>query len=62
MPAQPKPKKVGRPVLPKGYAKAKFLRIRVTPDELRTIETAAKSKKLSLSEWIRGTLSGAIGR
>jgi predicted HicB family RNase H-like nuclease len=32
------------------------LRIRVTPEELRTIEASAKANKLSVSEWIRGTL------
>ena len=51
-----KPKKAGRPPLPKGDAKVATLRIRVTPEELRTIEASAKANKLSVSEWIRGTL------
>jgi len=55
MPAQPKPKKVGRPALPKGSAKAETLRIRVTPAELRTFETTAKAHKQTVSEWIRST-------
>jgi hypothetical protein len=33
MPAS-KPKKVGRPVLPKGNAKAATVRVRATPNEL----------------------------
>lgn len=60
MSRKPKPKKAGRPPLPKGHAKAEFLRIRVTADEREAIEAAAKSKKQSASEWIRSTLSAAL--
>lgn len=49
-------KKPGRPALPKGNAKAGFLRVRVAPDELRTIEAAAKAQKQTMSEFIRGKL------
>lgn len=56
-----KTKRPGRPKLPKGASKAKFLRVRVTPDELRAIETAAKTGKQSVSEWSRGILRSAIG-
>jgi uncharacterized protein (DUF1778 family) len=63
MPKQPKPKpnRAGRPPLPAGSAKAEMLRIRVTPDERRAIDTAARSKKQSRSDWIRDTLTAAIG-
>jgi predicted HicB family RNase H-like nuclease len=60
MPRLKKPKKAGRPPLPKGHAKAGTLRVRVTPDELQSIESAAKTKKQSVSEWIRSTLSAAL--
>ena len=53
---QKKPSKPGRPPLPKGSAKAGTLRVRVTPDELRVIETAAKANGQTMSEWIRGKL------
>lgn len=56
MKRQSKVKKAGRPPLPKGDAKVATLRIRVTPDELRAIESSAKAAKQSVSEWIRGTL------
>jgi predicted HicB family RNase H-like nuclease len=56
----PKPKRVGRPVLPKGNAKAATLRVRSTPNELRSYEIAAKAAKQSLSEWIRNTLNAAV--
>ena len=60
MPRQPKPKKVGRPKLAKGEAKAAMLRIRATPDELRAFDKAAKAGKTSRSEWIRSTLNAAV--
>jgi predicted HicB family RNase H-like nuclease len=56
----PKPKKAGRPPLPKGHAKAGMLRVRVTPDELRAIESRAKAKKQTVSDWIRSTINAAI--
>lgn len=56
----PKPKRVGRPTLPKGNAKAATLRVRSTPSELRSYEMAAKAKNQSLSEWIRGTLNASL--
>ena len=55
-----KPKKVGRPALPKGNAKAATVRVRSTPNELRSYELAAKASKQSLSEWIRGTLNAVV--
>lgn len=55
-----KPKRVGRPVLPKGNAKAATVRVRSTPSELRSYEMAAKATKQSLSEWIRNTLNAAV--
>jgi uncharacterized protein (DUF1778 family) len=62
MPNQkPKPSKQGRPPLPKGNAKAVMLRVRVTADERLAIETAAKASNQIVSEWIRGTLTAAIG-
>jgi predicted HicB family RNase H-like nuclease len=60
MPSQPKPKRVGRPTLPKGSAKAEMLRIRVAPATLRTIEAKAKGQKVSVSEWIRSTLEAHL--
>ena len=56
MPKQPKPRKPGRPPLPKGNAKAVMLRVRVTPNERLAIESAAKAKDQTSSEWIRSTL------
>lgn len=46
--------------MPKGDAKNETLRIRVTPNELRAIESAAKGKKQSVSGWIRSTLNAAV--
>ena len=61
MPNQkPKPRKAGRPPLPKGNAKAVMLRVRVTPDERQAIERAAKARNLKAAEWIRSTLATAV--
>lgn len=59
MPA-PKAKKVGRPTLPKGNAKAATVRVRSTLNDLRSYERAAKASKQLLSEWIRSTLNAAV--
>jgi predicted HicB family RNase H-like nuclease len=59
MPNQ-KAKKAGRPPLPKGEAKVGTLRIRVTPDELLSIESKARKEKQSVSEWIRDMLNDAL--
>ena len=62
MPKQPKPKprKAGRPPLPKGNAKAGFLRVRMTPDELQSIEKAAKSAGKSMSDFVRSKLIATV--
>jgi uncharacterized protein (DUF1778 family) len=49
-------KKAGRPPLPKGNAKAGFLRVRMTADELKAIEARAKAKNQTVSQFVRGTL------
>jgi hypothetical protein len=54
--------KAGRPPLPKGHAKKGTLRVRLTPDELRSIELAAKSKKQTVSDWIRDLVNITVGR
>lgn len=62
MPNQkPKPRKAGRPPLPKGSAKGVMLRVRITPDEQRAIEKAAKAKNQTVSQWLRGNLMAMIG-
>jgi hypothetical protein len=61
MPRQPKtaPKKAGRPPLPKGDAKAVMLRVRVTSEELRAVESLAKAKGQTVSEWLRSKVAEA---
>jgi hypothetical protein len=55
----PKPKRVGRPTLPKGNAKDVMLRVRVTVEEKKAMKAVAKGKGQSVSEWIRSTLRTA---
>jgi hypothetical protein len=54
-----KTRKPGRPKLPKGNAKAGYLRVRLTAGKLRAVEAAAKASGQSVSEWVRGKI-GAI--
>jgi hypothetical protein len=57
---QKKPKKLGRPKLPKGEAKGRIVPVRFAADVLKAIETAAKAKNQTVSEWIRSTLDAAL--
>jgi hypothetical protein len=61
MPKRPKPKKPGRPPLPKGGAKGEYLRVRVASDELQAIESAAKTAGQTVSEFVRGKLLATTG-
>jgi hypothetical protein len=58
---QPKPKKIGRPKLPKGEAKGRIVPIRFNASDLKRIESAARARQQSVSEWIRGTVAAAMG-
>jgi predicted HicB family RNase H-like nuclease len=60
MPAQPKPKKIGRPKLPKGEAKGKIVALRFNAEDRKRLEGAAKAKKLSVSDWIREAINAAF--
>jgi uncharacterized protein (DUF1778 family) len=48
--------KLGRPKIPKSDRKGKITGVRLTPDERKTIDTAAFNEGLELSKWIRKTL------
>ncbi len=56
-----KPKKAGfGRRCPKGAPRLERFSVRVTPDELKAIESAAEARKQSVSEWIRSTLNAAL--
>jgi predicted HicB family RNase H-like nuclease len=59
MPAS-KPKKVGRPKLPKGEAKGSVVGLRFNPEYRKRVEAAANANKMSVSEWIRGAIDAAL--
>jgi len=61
MPKQPRTKKPGRPPLPKGNAKAGFLRVRIKPDELQALEKAAKAGNQTVSQFVRSKLFATVG-
>ena len=57
-----KRKKVGRPPLAKGEAKAIVLQSRVQETERDAYRKAAKAAGLDLSTWVRETLNKSIAR
>jgi hypothetical protein len=59
MPKQPKPKKPGRPRLPKDQAKGKIVPVRFARDELERVLKAASANDQTVSQWIRSTLAAA---
>jgi hypothetical protein len=54
-----KPKKIGRPKLPKGEAKGRIVPVRFSAEEVDRITAAATARNQKLSEWIRSTLNAA---
>jgi hypothetical protein len=54
---QPKPKKMGRPVLPKGEAKGRIVPIRFNAADIKRIEATARANRQTVSEWIRGAIT-----
>ncbi|MDX6384351.1 MAG: hypothetical protein QOK48_1924 [Blastocatellia bacterium] len=57
-----KPKKVGRPKLPKGHAKAIVLQSRVQEAEKKAYERAARLEGKDLSSWVRETLNRSVNQ
>lgn len=53
--------KVGRPKLPKGEAKGRIVPVRFSAEAIKAVETAARASKQTTSEWIRQTVSSALG-
>jgi hypothetical protein len=60
MPAQKKPKKVGRPKMAKGEAKGKIVPIRFNAEDLKKVTAAARAKDQTVSEWVRSTLYASL--
>jgi hypothetical protein len=58
--SKPKPKKPGRPRLAKGENKGRTVLVRFRAEDAKRIETEAKAKKQTVSEWVRNTLLGKI--
>jgi len=56
----PKPKKAGRPKLPKGEAKGRIVPVRFRNDDLKAIEAAARAKNQTVSEWVRSTIHATL--
>jgi hypothetical protein len=52
---------VGRPKLPKGEAKGRIVPVRFTARDLKAMESAAKAKDQTLSEWVRSASRAVLG-
>jgi hypothetical protein len=48
--------KIGRPKLPKSKARAKYLSLRLRPDEQREVDGAIERSGKSKSDWLRDVL------
>jgi hypothetical protein len=57
---KPKPKKIGRPKLPKGEAKGQIVPVRFSADEVKRIAAKAGASNQRVSEWIRGAITTAM--
>jgi hypothetical protein len=57
---KPKPKKPGRPKLPKGAAKGRTVLVRFREEDVRRIEVSAKASNQTVSEWVRCTLTAVM--
>jgi hypothetical protein len=55
-----KPKKAGRPKLPKAEAKGRIVPVRFTEKDLKAIAAAAKANNQNVSEWIRCTIRAMV--
>jgi hypothetical protein len=53
----PKPKKMGRPKLPKGEAMGKIVALRFNAEDRKRLEAAAKTDGISVSEWVRAAVT-----
>ena len=60
MPIQPKSKKMGRPVLPKGHAKSGRIQVRMSAEEQKKIAAAAKERRQTVSDFVREMLSSVL--
>jgi hypothetical protein len=52
-----KPKKIGRPKLPKGEAKGSIVPVRFSPEELKRVRASAKATNQTVSQWVRSMLN-----
>jgi hypothetical protein len=55
-----KTKRVGRPRMANGIAKARIVPVRFSPKLFAAVTREAKASKLNVSEWIRSTLSATL--
>lgn len=57
---KPKPKKVGRPTLPKAHAKSNIVPVRFKGEDLKRVQAAARAKGQTVSHFIREAIDAAL--
>jgi predicted HicB family RNase H-like nuclease len=55
-----KPRKAGRPKLPKGEAMGSVIQVRLNTEDTKGITAAAKASKQTVSEWVRSTIHASL--
>jgi hypothetical protein len=55
-----KPKRMGRPTLPKGEVKNVLKAFKCTPEEFHQYKNAAQARGLDFSKWARQILNKAV--
>ena len=58
--AKPKARPIGRPRMEEGKAKGIITPVRLSPEVRAQVDRAAAKAELSVSEWIRRTLTHAL--
>jgi hypothetical protein len=61
VPRAAKPRKVGRPKMPKGQTKGHIVPVRFSAQEVERISAAASAKNQKISEWIRSAINVSLG-
>jgi len=58
--AKARPKPIGRPRMAKGEAKSSTVLVRMSAEDRKGVEAAAKAKGQTVSEWLRATIHGVL--
>jgi predicted HicB family RNase H-like nuclease len=55
-----KPKKMGRPPLPKGETKDRVINVQLHPDQYAALSAKAAKNGQTVSQWVRSTINASL--